>query len=66
MAFIKITDSANHAVYINVDHIVTVEQDGIHSRIDVAGDSTRDKQVMAKESSEQVMELIAEAAEAGA
>ena len=66
MAFIKITDSANHEVYINVDHIVTVEQDGVNSRIDLAGDSTRDKQVMAKESLEQIMELITEAAEAGA
>ena len=66
MAFIKITDSASHDVYINVDHIVTVEQDGVHSRIDLAGDSTRDKQVMAKESLEQIMELIAEATEAGA
>jgi len=64
MAFIKITDSTNHEVYINVDHIVTVEQDGIHSRIDLAGDSTRDKQIMAKESLEQIMQLIAESAEA--
>ena len=66
MAFIKINDSANHEVYINVDHIVTVEQDGSHSRIDLAGDSMRDKQVLAKEPLEQIMELITEAGEAGA
>ena len=66
MAFIKVTDSTNLEVYINVDQIVTVEKDGPHSRIDLAGDSTRDKHVMAKESPEQVMKLIAEAGEAGA
>ena len=58
MAFIKVTDSANHEVYINVDHIVTVEQDGPHSRIDLAGDSTRDKHVLAKASPEEIMKLI--------
>jgi len=39
-----------------------VEKDGPHSRIDLAGDSTRDKHVMAKESPEQVIKLITEAA----
>jgi hypothetical protein len=66
MAFIKVTDSTNLEVYINVDQIVTVEKDGPHSRIDLAGDSTRDKHVLAKESPEQVIRLITEAAEAGA
>ena len=65
MAFIKVTEGENHDVYINVDQIVSVEQDGPHSRIDLASDSTRDKQVLAKESLERVMELIT-AAEAGA
>ena len=66
MAFIKVTDNTNLEIYINVDQIVTVEKDGPHSRIDLAGDSTRDKHVMAKESPEQVMKLITEAAETGA
>jgi hypothetical protein len=65
MAFIKVTDSANLEIYINVDHIVTVEKDGPHSRIDLAGDSTRDKHVLAKASPEQIMKLITDAVESG-
>ena len=66
MAFIKITDSTNLEVYINVDQIVTVEKDGPHSRIDLAGDSTRDKHLLAKASPEQIMELITGTVRAGA
>jgi len=66
MAFIKITDSTSLEVYINVDHIVTVEKDGPHSRIDLAGDSTRDKHLLAKASPEQIMELITGTVRAGA
>jgi len=66
MAFIKVTDSTNLEVYINVAQIVTVEKDGPHSRIDLAGDSTRDKHLLAKASPEQIMELITGTVRAGA
>ena len=66
MPFIKVTDSTNLEVYINVDQIVTVEKDGPHSRIDLAGDSTRDKHVLAKASPEEIMERISAVVKAGA
>jgi hypothetical protein len=61
MAFIKVTDTSDHIVYVNIDHIVTVEHEGNHSRIDLDADHIRDKYVLVKDSPEQIMDLINEA-----
>ena len=58
MEFIKVIDQAGHPVYVNVDHIVTVEQEGEFSRIDLDADIGHDKFLLVKDTSEQIMELI--------
>lgn len=62
MAFIKLTDVSEHQVYVNVDHIITIEHEGTGSRVDLTGDTERsNKMVNAKESPTEVMALIAQA-----
>jgi hypothetical protein len=58
MEFIKVIDQAGHPVYINVDHIVTVTQEGAFSRIDLDADIGQDQRLLAKDAPEEIMELI--------
>lgn len=58
MAFIKVTDSSNHPIYLNIDHIVSVEEDDGCTRIDLDADTDLDKYIHAKESVEQIMAAI--------
>ncbi|MBI3413816.1 MAG: flagellar FlbD family protein [Verrucomicrobia bacterium] len=58
MAFIKVTDISHHPIYVNTDHIVTVEEDGTHTRIDLDADTDHDKYIHAQESVEQIVAAI--------
>ena len=58
MAFIKVTDNSNHQIFVNIDHIVTVEGDGANTRIDLDADTDHDKYIHAKETVEQIMSAI--------
>jgi hypothetical protein len=58
MEFIKVISQAGHPVYVNVDHIVTIEKDGEWSRVDLDADFGQDKFLLVKDTPEQIMELI--------
>ena len=58
MEFIKVISQAGHPVYVNVDHVVTIEKDGEWSRVDLDADFGQDKFLLVKDTPEQIMELI--------
>ena len=58
MEFIKLISQVGRAVYVNVDHIVKVQKDGDWSRIDLDADLGQDKELLVKDTPEEIMELI--------
>ena len=58
MSFVKFTELSSLHTHVNVDHIVTVEEDGEFTRIDLGAENDDDKHLHAKEKVEQVAVAI--------
>jgi uncharacterized protein YlzI (FlbEa/FlbD family) len=65
MGFIKVKDTSGHPIYVNTNHIVTVEQEGDKTRIDLDADAQRDKYLVVTDQLENVMKLIESAEQGG-
>ena len=58
MAFIKVVDEADHSIYINVAHIVTVEREGSTSRIELDAERNQQKFIITKDTPEEILDSI--------